>query len=142
MAKRFICLPVAGLSTASSGSKQVLLDALDIACASPIYGRLARQVDCESDGVEQSIQMPALLVSLVRFARLLLSGYQAVAAENAGLCRQLAAFQRRRQPPLLPIFDRVFWSTLRRFWSGWRGPLIYIQPDTVVRWERERFRRF
>jgi putative transposase len=27
-------------------------------------------------------------------------------------------------------------------WTGWRGPLVYVQADTVVRWQRERFRRF
>jgi len=27
-------------------------------------------------------------------------------------------------------------------WRGWRGPLRYVQVETVVRWERERFRRF
>jgi putative transposase len=27
-------------------------------------------------------------------------------------------------------------------WTGWRVPLIYVQADTVVRWQRERFRRF
>jgi putative transposase len=31
---------------------------------------------------------------------------------------------------------------LSRVWNGWRGPLFYVQPDTVVRWQRERFRRF
>jgi hypothetical protein len=25
---------------------------------------------------------------------------------------------------------------LRHLWSGWRGPLMYVQPDTVVRWQR------
>ncbi|MGH9631044.1 MAG: helix-turn-helix domain-containing protein [Bryobacteraceae bacterium] len=39
-------------------------------------------------------------------------------------------------------FDRLFWISLRRMWSGWRGPLLYAQPDTVVRWQRERFRQF
>jgi hypothetical protein len=36
----------------------------------------------------------------------------------------------------------VFWITLRRWWSGWRDPLVYVQADTVTRWQRERFRRF
>ena len=86
--------------------------------------------------------MPALLLSLVRFVRLLLSGHQAVAIENAALRLQLAAFQRKRRRPVLASFDRMFWITLRQLWSGWRGPLVYVQPDTVVRWQRERFRRF
>jgi len=36
----------------------------------------------------------------------------------------------------------VFWITLRRWWSGWRRPLFYVQADTVARWQRERYRRF
>jgi hypothetical protein len=36
----------------------------------------------------------------------------------------------------------VFWITLRRWWSGWRDPLLYVQADTVTCWQRERFRRF
>jgi putative transposase len=36
----------------------------------------------------------------------------------------------------------MFWIALGRLWSGWRGPLLYVQPETVVRWQRERFRKF
>src|SRR5262249_18925619 len=86
--------------------------------------------------------MPALLLSFFRFVRLLLSGHQAVAIENAALRLQLAAFQRKRKRPVLTTFDRVFWITLRRWWSGWRWPLLYVRADTVTRWHRERFRKF
>jgi len=86
--------------------------------------------------------MPALLLSVFRFVRLLLSGHQAIAIENAALRLQLAAFQRTRKRPVLTTFDRVFWITLRRWWSGWRRPLFYVQADTVARWQRERFHRF
>jgi putative transposase len=86
--------------------------------------------------------MPAFFLSIFRFVRLLMSGHEAIALENAALRLQLAAFQRKRKRPVLTSFDRVFWITLRRLWSGWRRPLIYIQADTVVRWQRERFRRF
>src|SRR4051794_2650161 len=58
-------------------------------------------------------------------------------------CRmQIAAFQRKRKRPLLSTLDRVFWITLRSLWDDWRKPLLYVQPDSVVRWQRERFRRF
>ena len=86
--------------------------------------------------------MPVLVLSVIRFLRLLLSGHQAIAIENAALRLQLAAFRRRRKRPVLTVFDRVFWTTLRSLWSGWRGSLLYVQPDTVVRWQRERFCRF
>ena len=52
------------------------------------------------------------------------------------------AFQRKRKRPVLTTFDRVFWITLRRWWSGWRRPLFYVQADTVARWQRERYWRF
>src|SRR6266513_4901584 len=86
--------------------------------------------------------MPALLLFVFRFVRLLLNGHQAVVLENAALRMQIAAFQRKRKRPLLTTFDRVFWITLRSLWCDWRKPLLYVQPNTVVRWQRERFRRF
>src|SRR5215469_506894 len=45
--------------------------------------------------VQESRPMPTLALSLFRFARLLFSGHAAVAAENAALRLQLAAFQRQ-----------------------------------------------
>lgn len=76
--------------------------------------------------------MPAFFLSVFRFVRLLMSGHQAIAIENAALRLQLAAFQRKRERPALTSFDRLFWIALRRFWAGWRGPLAYVQADTVV----------
>src|SRR5215510_853722 len=86
--------------------------------------------------------MPAFFLSVFRFFRLLMSGHQAVAIENAALRLQLAAYQRQHKRPVLTFLDRLFWVALRRWWSGWRGPLFYLQADTVTRWHRERFRRF
>src|SRR5438034_5250208 len=82
--------------------------------------------------------MPGLLLSVIRFVRLLLSGHQAVAIENAALRLRLAAFRRKRKRPVLTCFDRLFWVGLSRVWRTWRGPLLYVHADTVVRWQRER----
>ena len=86
--------------------------------------------------------MPTFVLFLFRFARLLFSGHAAVALENAALRVQLAAFRRKRKRPKLTSVDRLFWVGLSLLWKGWRSPLVYVQPDTVVRWQRERFRRF
>jgi hypothetical protein len=83
--------------------------------------------------------MPVLLVFVFRFVRLLFSGHQAVAIENTALRMQIAAFQRKRKRPVLTTLDRVFWVTLRSVWSDWRHALLYVQADTVVRWQREHF---
>jgi putative transposase len=86
--------------------------------------------------------MAAILLCLFRFLRLLGSGHQAVVLENLALRRQLAAFQRKRERPKLTEWDRLFWIGLSRLWAGWKGALVIVQPDTVLRWQRERFRRF
>jgi len=52
--------------------------------------------------------MPALFLSIFRIVRLLMSGHQAIAVENAALRLQVAAFQRKRKRPVLTTFDRVF----------------------------------
>src|SRR5947209_14063816 len=62
--------------------------------------------------------------------------------ENAALRLQLRAFQRTRRRPVLTASDRLFWCALAKVWSGWRGALMFVQPETVTRWQRERFRRF
>ena len=85
--------------------------------------------------------MPVLFLFVFRFVRLLFR-HQALAIENAALRMQIAAFQRKRKRPLLTTWDRVFWITLRGVWTDWRHHLVYVQADTVVRWQRERFRRF
>jgi len=43
---------------------------------------------------------------------------------------------------VLTFCDRLFWVGLSRVWRTWRGPLFYVQADTVVRWQRERLRKF
>src|SRR5215469_24318 len=77
--------------------------------------------------------MPVLFLLVFRFVRLLCSGHQAVALENAALRMQIAAFQRKRKRPLLTTWDRVFWITLRSVWSDWRHPLIYVQAGCRCR---------
>jgi hypothetical protein len=75
----------------------------------------------------------ALVLSVIRFVRLLLTGHQALAIENAALRLQLVAFQRRRKRPVLTTLDRVFWITLRRLWSDLRRALIYVRPTPLTR---------
>ena len=36
---------------------------------------------------------------------------------------------------------RLFWVGLARLWAGWRQSLVIVTPDTVLRWQRRRFRK-
>jgi hypothetical protein len=63
----------------------------------------------------------------------------ATAFEVEALRQQLAVLKRKRPRPPLTCCDRLFWITLRRFWSGWKDVLVLVKPDTVVAWHRAAF---
>jgi putative transposase len=67
---------------------------------------------------------------------------QALVSENAALRHQLATLIRSGGRSKLKAADGAFWVLLRRTWSGWRGPLVIVRPETVVRWHRDGFRLF
>ena len=60
--------------------------------------------------------------------------------EVAALRHQLSACQSKRQRPRIRPPDRLLWSFLARFWSGWRRALFFAQPRTVTLWQQKRFR--
>lgn len=65
-----------------------------------------------------------------------------LALEIMALRQQLAVFKEKRSRPPVSGFDRAFWVALRRLWSKWSQSLIIVQPETVIRWHREGFRRY
>ena len=40
------------------------------------------------------------------------------------------------------LLDKIFWVTVRRFWSEWKQALMVVTPETVVRWHRACFRLY
>ena len=56
--------------------------------------------------------------------------------------QQLAVYKRTMTRPRLRTADRFFWVGLARVWAGWRQPLAIVTPDTVLRWQRHRFREY
>ena len=69
-----------------------------------------------------------------------LRGRSDLVLENAALRQQLAMYDRRRME--VRDSDRLFWLVLVRIWPGWRGALIAVRPETVVRWHRAGWRRY
>jgi putative transposase len=60
--------------------------------------------------------------------------------EIVALRHLLAVCQRSVRRPLLCPADRVLWSWLSRHWATWREALVFVQPATVIAWQRKRFR--
>jgi putative transposase len=60
--------------------------------------------------------------------------------EIVALRHQLAVYQRSVRRPHLRPADRILWSWLSRHWAAWREALLFVQPATVIAWQRKRFR--
>ncbi len=86
--------------------------------------------------------MITLLLHLLRPLPFLVGGHRQLALENLALRQQLAVYKRTVTRPLLRRTDRLFWVGLARVWTGWRQPLLIVTPDTVLRWQRRRFREY
>src|SRR5262249_6171924 len=68
--------------------------------------------------------------------------HRELALENLALRQQLAVWKAREPRPQLTEMDRIFWVFLSRLWTNWRQSLHVVQPETVVRWHRQGFRRY
>lgn len=62
--------------------------------------------------------------------------------ESLALRQQLAIMTQKESRPRLATSDRIFWVLMRRFWSGWKGALVIVQPETVIRWHRTGFKLY
>ena len=58
------------------------------------------------------------------------------------LRHQLAVYQNSVKRPRLRPADRFFWAWFSRFWSGWQQTLEFVQPRTVIAWQKKRFRDY
>src|SRR5258708_18341851 len=84
--------------------------------------------------------MITLLLHLLRLLPILGGGHRQVALETLALRQQLVVYTRTATQPRLRATDRLFWVWLARVWVGWRQALVIVTPDTVLRWQRRRFR--
>ena len=86
-------------------------------------------------------RVPEMIVMIGRALALACRGHQELVLENIALRQQLRALQRTVRRPRLRTRDRVFWVLLSTTWRDWRRALVFVQPDTVVRWHHDWLRR-
>src|SRR5215469_10247212 len=94
------------------------------------------------DNRQTLVAMLNAIVVSIRFILLILGGQKQVALENAALRQQLAVFKRNIPRPKLKNRDRLFWIGLYLIWQDWKSALIFVQPETVTSWDRQRFKRY
>ena len=75
----------------------------------------------------------AFVVSLVRW-RLSLQ------IEGLALWHQLMVYKTASRRPHLRPSDRILWAWLARHCARWREVRVFVQPATVLAWQRQSFR--
>lgn len=81
-----------------------------------------------------------LLTLLIRLLRAASKSRDELIIENLALRQQVTALKLERHRPKLHDADRAFWVALRKSWSNWTSRLVVVRPETVVDWQRRRFR--
>jgi putative transposase len=84
--------------------------------------------------------MHPVISALLTCVTCLFQSRASLCLEHLALRHQLAVYQRSVPRPRLRATDRLFWAWLSRLWSGWQSALAFVQPSTVIAWQRQRFR--
>ena len=84
--------------------------------------------------------MRPVLAALLTFLTTLLRSRLALQLAIVALRHQVAVYQRSVVRPRLHATDRLFWVWLLRLWSGWQHALAFVQPRTVIAWQKQRCR--
>jgi transposase InsO family protein len=84
--------------------------------------------------------MLPILSALLACVAALVRSRASLHLEHLALRHQLAVYQQSVPRPHLRATDRLLWAWLSRLWSGWQSALAFVQPCTVMAWQRQRFR--
>jgi len=86
--------------------------------------------------------MNAVVRALMSLIRGLLKSRVSLHIEILALRHQLAVYQRTCNRPRVKPADRILWSCLSRFWSGWKDVLVFVKPRTVIDWRKRKFQAY
>jgi hypothetical protein len=70
------------------------------------------------------------ILTIVAVIRVFFRTRADTALEILALRQQVAVLKRKRPRPPLGSLDRLFWATLRHFWSRWSEVLVIVKPET------------
>ena len=83
--------------------------------------------------------MPPVMSALLAFVVALCRSRASLCLENLALRHQVAIYKQTIPRPRLHPTDRLFWAWLSQLWSGWQEALAFVQPRTVIAWQRKHF---
>lgn len=80
--------------------------------------------------------MMPIFRALVAFVGGCLRSRVSLQMEILALRHQRTVYQRSIRRPRVRPGDRIFWAGLARPWARWRDVLVFVQPATVLAWQR------
>ena len=82
-----------------------------------------------------------ILIILINIFKTVFKSKNDIIIENLTLRQQLATYKAQNLKPKLRERDRFFWITLKNSWSKWIDSLVIVKPETVIGWQRRRFKK-
>jgi putative transposase len=82
--------------------------------------------------------MPPVAATFLAFVAALFQSRASLHLENLALRHQVIVYQQTVHRLRLRPTDRLFWAWLSRVWPDWREALVFVQPRTVIAWQRKR----
>src|SRR5262245_56942074 len=93
---------------------------------------------CRRALVRRLLRMRPVLAALLAFAVGLFRSWASLCLEHLALRHPLAVYTQSVQRPRLCWPDRQLWSWLSQRRPSWRTALAFVQPRTVIAWQRQR----
>ncbi len=84
----------------------------------------------------------AAVTQILALLRSLVAERNKLALENVALRHQLAVLRRSVKRAPIRDSDRVFWILMRRLLVDWQDALVFVKPETVIRWHRKGWRYY
>ena len=84
--------------------------------------------------------MPPVICALLACLAACFRSRRSLQLEVLALRHQLAVYQRSVPKPRIQPADRQLWAWLAHVWSAWQSALAFVQPRTVIMWQRTRMR--
>ena len=110
----------------------------------PPFSCVRHSIDSLSQAVKQRLRQwtrPDNHALVLNAAVDLMRSKSELMLENALLRQQLIVLQRQVKRPALTWRDRTVMVLLASKLPTWKQALMIVQPDTLLRWHRELFRR-
>lgn len=86
--------------------------------------------------------MKSIVYALLALVTTVFRSRLSMQLEMLALRHQLSVYQRTCSRPLIKSGDRFLWSFLSRLWPGWKAHVVFVQPKTVIAWQKRRFRDY